>query len=260
MALDTSVSKYDDMIAEMNAAKAEMNTPISPELEANAALYGAEGTYGQGAIAKIRAAQVAGTSQGMAGLVSSGMSSGNLAAGVASRYAREANTAIQGVEDTRYDKLSAAMMAVAAAKEARVTGTANLFATTAGFMTQAYNAEVAANEAKYATDVTTAQNKYATDVNANTNKYSTDVQANSAKYNADVAANTSKYATDIGLKEAQLSANTSATNTQRTISASQSSQAASQNFTAAENEKNRQAALDLANLQNKDSGSILRYL
>ncbi len=130
-ALQTSQERYAQMIAEANAAKQTAATEIAPELTQTADMYAAGGTYGSGQRALVEENLKAGSSKEQAALVSSGMSSGSMAAGVTSRYARNRATEFANIEDTRTDKLTTALSAVAAAKEARTGRMTSAYTTSA---------------------------------------------------------------------------------------------------------------------------------
>jgi len=130
-ALKTSQERYAQMIAEANAAKQTAATEIAPELTQTADMYAAGGTYGSGQRALVEENLKAGSSKEQAALVSSGMSSGSMAAGVTSRYARNRATEFANIEDTRTDKLTTALSAVAAAKEARTGRMTSAYTTSA---------------------------------------------------------------------------------------------------------------------------------
>jgi hypothetical protein len=132
--LDSSSKYYNDMINEMNQAKSSANTQIPGELGQVASMYGPGGSYGAGALDRIKQSERSGVAGTMGGLVSSGMSSGSLAAGVRSKYGREAATQMKEVEDTRTDRYATALNAMASARAQRGINITNAYQTTASLI------------------------------------------------------------------------------------------------------------------------------
>lgn len=130
-ALDASNKRYQQMIADLTEAKTAAKEEIAPELLQNVGIYATGGEYGAGA--RTSAERIAKENLGItsANLAATGMSSGSLAAGVRSKYSRGLSEQLQQIEDVRYDKLSTALVAVAAAKEARGSRVANAYLSSA---------------------------------------------------------------------------------------------------------------------------------
>lgn len=117
--LGRSLGRYQTMMSEMQQAKASAQVPIASEYGEMAEIYRTGGEYGAGGKARVRETAAANLAKTSAGLVATGMSSGSLAASTQARYGREVTRGIQEVEDVRYERLGAALQAVASAKEAR---------------------------------------------------------------------------------------------------------------------------------------------
>ena len=94
-------------------------------------MYKAGGTYGAGQRAIATEQAQKGLAGEQAGLVATGMSSGSAAGAARGRYSRGLTTSLLNIEDVRTDKLSAALTAVAAAKEARGARLTGAYQTTA---------------------------------------------------------------------------------------------------------------------------------
>lgn len=131
-ALERSLGRYKSMMDELKGMKAAAGAEIAPEFQEAVELYRPGGAYGAGAISRIREEQRKGVAGTLSQLVSSGMSSGALAAGVRAKYGREAQRGIQEVEDVRYERLGQALQAVALAREARGLRTTQAYQTAAG--------------------------------------------------------------------------------------------------------------------------------
>lgn len=129
-ALERSQSRYNQMIAEMNAAK-EAVGGVPSELTDVAEMYKKGGTYGEGQRALLREELGKGTAAEQAALVSSGMSSGSMAAASRGRYARNLATGYSQIEDERTKQLASALTAVAAAKTERGSRLGAAYTTTA---------------------------------------------------------------------------------------------------------------------------------
>ncbi len=119
------------MIAEANKARETASTEIAPELTQTADMYAAGGSYGAGQRDILRRNLKASSAQEQAANVSSGMSSGSAASATRSRYGKSLASGEMQIEDTRTDKLSTALQAVAAAKEARTGRMVGAYTTTA---------------------------------------------------------------------------------------------------------------------------------
>jgi hypothetical protein len=156
-ALEASNTRYNQMISEANKARETASTDIAPELTQTADMYAAGGTYGTGQRALVDENLKAGASKEQAGLVSSGMSSGSMASGVTSRYARNRAAEFANIEDVRTDKLNTALSAVAAAKEARTGRMVGAYTTTAqlvqGFKNPTMSEFESAEELQAASDL-----------------------------------------------------------------------------------------------------------
>ncbi len=156
-ALEKSNARYNQMIAEANLARETASGGVPSELTQTADMYAAGGTYGSGQRALVEENLKAGAAKEQAGLVSSGMSSGSMAAGVTGRYARNRATEFANIEDTRMDKLSTALSAVAAAKEARTGRMIGAYTTTAqliqGFKEPTVGEFASAEELQAASDI-----------------------------------------------------------------------------------------------------------
>lgn len=160
-ALSRSQERYQKMMDELKKAEGFATAEVAPEFQQVADIFKTGGEYGAGAKTAIEKAARYGTSQSMANLAQTGMSSGSIAQGVRARYSRQVTEGIQGVEDIRYDKLSNALLALASAKEARGIRASGAYQTTAGLisgwreptMSESINQEAIA--------------KYQTGVNAN---------------------------------------------------------------------------------------------
>jgi hypothetical protein len=141
---------YKEMMAEVTKMQAEAAQPVAGEFQQVVDLYAPGGKYGEGALARIKQGQQTGVAGTMDQLVSSGMSSGALAAGVRSRYQREAETQMKQVEDTRYQMLGTALASLAAAREARGIRMSGAFQSAAQLI-QAYKGpqDVANIQGKY---------------------------------------------------------------------------------------------------------------
>ncbi len=133
-ALANSQFRYNTMMNALKKAEGFATAEVSPEFAQNVDIYKTGGEYGTGAKTAIEKAARYGANASMADLARTGMSSGSVAQGVRARYARNVTEGIQGVEDTRYDKLSNALLALASAKEARGIRASNVYQTTAGLI------------------------------------------------------------------------------------------------------------------------------
>jgi hypothetical protein len=131
-ALQRSQERYRQMLEELKKVEGIAQEPLAPEFEEAVSLFRTGGEYGAGARTAIERAAKTGTSQSLAELARTGMSSGTIAQGIRARYGRQATEQIQQVEDVRYEKLSSALQALASAKEARGIRNANIYQTTAG--------------------------------------------------------------------------------------------------------------------------------
>lgn len=132
-ALGRSQQRYEQMIKELRKAEG-VSAELAPEFQQVVDIYRTGGEYGVGAKAAIEKAARYGTSSAMANLIRTGMSAGTIAEGVRARYGRQATEQIQSVEDIRYEKLSAALQALASAKEARGLKATQTYQTTAGLI------------------------------------------------------------------------------------------------------------------------------
>lgn len=117
--LQRSLARYQSMIKDLQVSKTEAAAPLAPEYQQLVDIYRTGGEYGAGARTRIAEAQKMGTAADVAGLARSGMSSQAISSGVAARRSRYAQGQIQEVEDVRYEKLGAALQAVATARESR---------------------------------------------------------------------------------------------------------------------------------------------
>ncbi len=129
-ALDRSVQQYQQMIQEMQSAKTAAGE-LSPEYAEIVNLYRPEGGYGTAAKTEVSEQLQAGLGAEQAALVRSGMSSGSMAGNIRSRYARTQAQEFAKIEEGRTDKLSTALSALAAAKEARAGRVQTAYTTTA---------------------------------------------------------------------------------------------------------------------------------
>lgn len=132
--LDNASNYYKDMIKEMNSAKAAASADIPSEYNQVRELYAPGGKYGEGALSRIAAAEKSGVAGTMGQLISSGMSSGSMAAGVRSKYGREAERQRKEVYDTQTDRYSTALNAIATARENRGIRMTNAYQTTASLI------------------------------------------------------------------------------------------------------------------------------
>ena len=129
--LERSLARYKSMMDEMREAKTTTQAPIAAEYGEVADIYKTGGEYGAGAKAGVRETAAQNLAKSSAALVSSGMSSGSLATATRARYSRDVTRGIQEVEDVRYERLGAALQAVAQAKEARGIRIGQAFSETA---------------------------------------------------------------------------------------------------------------------------------
>jgi len=136
--------RYNQMLREMGSAKGISATPVSPDYTELVNLFRPGGGYGAGQTALIEQEAKKGSAAAFSNLVSTGMSSGTNAAGIAARIARDVTTAKLGVEDERIRRLAEALASRGGASEARI-----------GRMTGAYGktgeliAQMATNEPTY---------------------------------------------------------------------------------------------------------------
>lgn len=133
-ALGRSQDRYNLMRSELTNMITGASADVPQEYSDIADIYKTGGEYGKGAIGAIEREAKYGASRGQASLARTGMSSGSLSQGVAARYSRQAREGIQGVEDTRYDRLGSALKDLGTARANRGLNITEAYKTTAAMV------------------------------------------------------------------------------------------------------------------------------